>query len=126
MFLLLVFGALLLIYIYVKLKYFTLRGDIPGLSPYVFFGNLIQSGILFNGKTTAEVFPLFQRRFGNIFEFWLGSTRVIVVSDIADVQHIFINRQLYDLGDIYVEKLGSLFPSSLMGIKGYFYSLIIK
>ncbi len=111
--------VLILVYIYVKVKYFSLRGNIPGQSPHIFFGNLIQTGMLFNGTTTAEVFPLFKQKFGNIFQFWLGFTRVIVVSDIDDVQHIFSNRHIYDLGDIHVEKLGSMFPDSLMGIKGH-------
>ena len=118
MFLLLLTTILLLFYIYVKVKYFTLRSNIPGISPHIFFGNLIQSGILLNGKTTAEIFPLFKRRFGNIFSFWLGSTQVIVVSGIGDLEHIFKNRHIYELGDIYSDKLGCIFPDSLMGIKG--------
>ena len=118
MFLLLALALLLVLYIYVKLKYYTLRDGIPGVSPHLILGNLIQSGIIFNGATTAEVFPSLQRQFGDVFQFWLGSTHVIVVSGIGDVQHILTNRHVYDLGDIYAEKLGSLFPNSLMGIKG--------
>lgn len=121
MFLLLILAVLLLVYVYVKLKYFTLRGPLPGLSPHVFFGNLIQSGIMLNGVTTAEVFPSFKRRFGNIFQFWLGPTRMIVVSGLRDVEHIFTNRNIYDLGDMYVDKFGIIFPDTLMCIKGEFY-----
>jgi len=124
MFLLLILTILLLAYIYVKLKYYTLRGPIPGLSPHVLFGNLIQSAIIFNGATTADVFPLFKHRFGNIFQFWLGPTRMIVISSVGDVQHIFTNRHIYDLGDMYVQKFGILFPNTLMCIKGQFYSSV--
>jgi len=76
---------------------------------------------MLKGATTAQVFPEFKRRFGNIFQFWLGPTRLIVVSDIDDVQHIFTNRHIYDLGDMYVDKFGAIFPDTLMCIKGQFY-----
>lgn len=114
---------LVVVYFYVKLKYFSLRGPLPGLSPHVFFGNLIQSGIMFNGATTTQVFSSFKRRFGNVFQFWLGPSRIIVVSSIGDVEHIFTNRHIYDKGDMYIEKFGAIFPDTLMDIKGQYWSL---
>ena len=112
---------MLLGYIYIKIKYFTVRNNFPGVSPNLIFGNLLQSGMLLNGTSTAEIFLSYKHRFGNIFQFWLGFTRVIIASDINDVQYIFNNRHIYDLGDLFVDKLGSLFPDSLMGIKGATY-----
>ena len=115
--------VLLILYIYVKLKYFTLYGPLPGLSPHLFFGNLIQSGIIFNGATPIQAFSLFKRRFGNIFQFWFGPTRIIVVGGIDDVQHIFTNRQIYEHGHIYTAKFGVIFPDTLISIIGQFYPI---
>lgn len=126
MFFLLIVAFLSFIYLYAKLKYFTLRGPLPGLSPHVYFGNLIQSGILLNGACTAEVYPSFKRRFGNIFQFWLGPSRIVVVSDIRDVEHIFTHRLIYDQADLYIEKFGLLFPDAPICTKGQFLSCIHK
>lgn len=126
MFFLLFLAFSLLVYFYAKLKYFTLRGPIPGLPPQVFFGNLIQSGILLNGATTAEVYPSLKRRFGNIFQFWLGPSRIVVVSDIGDVEHVFTHRNIYDLADLYMEKFGLLFPDAPICTKGQFHACIYK
>jgi hypothetical protein len=122
MFFVLTIVFVLLIYLYVKLKYFTLRGPLPGLSPHVFFGNLIQSGLL-HGATTDQVFAEFKCRFGNIFQFWLGPSRVIIVNNIGDVQHIFTHRHIYDQGDMFIEKFGIFIPNGLISLKGEFYSL---
>lgn len=82
-----------------------------------FFGNLIQSGILFRGKTPSEALSEFKQRFGNVFQFWLGPSRLIVVSGANDVQHIFTHRHIYDQGYTF-EKFTALIPNSLIGIKG--------
>ncbi|CAF0803367.1 unnamed protein product [Adineta steineri] len=62
------------------MKYFTLRGPIPGLSPHYFFGNTIQSGLVLKDLSLHEVYRTFKSRFGDVFQFWFGPARVIVVS----------------------------------------------
>lgn len=116
--LLLLIVLLSLIYFYLKFKYFTLRDDLPGLSPHIVFGNLIQSGILLNGATASEAFLEFTRRFGKTFQFWLGFSRLIIVSGTGDVQHIFNHRHIYDQGDTFVKKFGILIPNALINLKG--------
>ena len=111
-FLFLFFVILLLIY--VKLKYFTLRGPIPGWSPHLFFGNLIQSGLLFGIKPASEVYISFKERFGDIYQYWLGFTRFTVVHNIDDVQYIFTHRNIYDQGEIFVEKFSIIVPDSII------------
>ena len=103
-----------LIYFYLKFKYFTLRDNLPGLSPHIVFGNLIQSGILLNGTTASEAFLEFTHRFGKTFQFWLGFSRLIVVSSTGDVQHIFNHRHIYDQGDTFVKKFGILMPNAII------------
>ncbi|CAF4341546.1 unnamed protein product, partial [Rotaria sordida] len=114
MFFILIVVVVVLLIVYAKLKYFTLRGPLPGLPPQFLFGNLIQSGLLLGGVSLPQVYLAFQARFGDIFQFWLGPTRVIVVSGIGDVQHIFSNRKIYDQGDMAIEQMSLLLPDALI------------
>ena len=121
MLLLLTIALISLVVLYLKLKYFTLRGALPGLPPHFFFGNLIQTGVLTRGTSLPQVYISFKDRFGDIFQIWLGFLRFIVVSDIEDVQHIFTHRHIYDQGDWFVEQFGVLVPDSLISLKGQFH-----
>ena len=107
-----------LLYVYLKQRYFTLRSNVPGQTPHVYFGNLIQTGILLHGKSICEALMDCQRRWGDIFQFWLGPSRFFIVGNIDDIQHIFAHRNIYDQGDVFVEKISVLFPGGLGCIKG--------
>ena len=106
------------VYAYIKRRYFTLRPGIPGLSPQIFLGNLFQSGVLYGGKPLTEVLSTFKKRYGDIFQFWLGPGHFIMVNEATDVQHIFTNRHIYDQGDIFIQQCSVLFPDSLICTKG--------
>ncbi|CAF0792014.1 unnamed protein product [Adineta ricciae] len=112
--LLLLSSLLLLILIYIKIKYFTLRNDLPGLSPHLFFGNLIQVGLLFGTKAASEVYISLKEKFGDIYQYWIGFVRLIVVHDIDDVQYIFTHRSIYDQGQVFIEKFSVLIPESII------------
>lgn len=118
MMLALVVLALLSLYFYYKVKYFTLRQPIVGLSPHFFFGNLLQSGILFRRASLPEACSSWKARFGDIFQFWVGPTRLIAVNNLTDVQHIFTHRHIYDQGDIYVKQFSIVIPHGLISSKG--------
>jgi hypothetical protein len=118
MFFILCFAVIALLYFYIKIKYFTLRGSIPGASPTILLGNLFELDQLFNGFAVPQALLRFQKRFGDIFQFWLGPTHCIVVGNVNDVQHIFNNRHIYDQGDIFVQQLSVLFPESLISLRG--------
>jgi hypothetical protein len=118
MFLLLFFGVIILLILYLKLKYYTLRGPIPGLPPHFIFGTLIQSGQLLRDASLPQVCSVFKARFGDIFQFWFGPTRFIIVSGIGDVQHIFTHRNIYDQGDLYIQQCGIIAPDGLISVKG--------
>jgi hypothetical protein len=118
MFLLLVILTFTLVVCYVKFKYFSLRGPLPGLSPHLLFGNLIQSGALFHDVPLGHVFLAFQTRYGDVYQFWLGPVRYIVVSGINDVQHIFNHRHIYDQGDFFIDQVSILFPDTINSTKG--------
>lgn len=118
MFFVLLALALVLLVVYCKIKYFTIRGSIAGLSPHLFFGNLIQAGLIFDNIPLPKALSTFQKRFGDIFQFWFGPSRVIVVAEINDVKHVFTNRQIYDQGEMFIDILSSLFPNGLICLKG--------
>ncbi len=113
---LIVITTVLLIF-YVKEKYYRFDGRIPGLSPQFLFGNLVQSG-LFNGKSPPDILLTFKKRFGDIFQFWFGPSRFIIISNIVDVEHIFTHRNIYDQGDIFIEKFSISYSESLISTKG--------
>jgi hypothetical protein len=116
--------TVLLGFFYAKLKYFTLRGPIPGISPHFLVGNLLQSGLLLRNASIPLTFEKLKNRFGDIFQFWLGPSRLIVLSGLEDIQHVFTNRHIYDQGDLFVHKFGLLFPDGLICTRGKLYKCI--
>ena len=106
--------TLFLLYFYLKFKYFTLRGPIPGLDPEFFFGNMRQTDMLTKKKSIAEVHLALKDRFGDIYRFWVGPSQLITVCNADDVQHIFQNRQIYEQGDVHLEKFSLLFQDALI------------
>ena len=114
MFVFLLIFFVILWLVYIKLRYFTLRGPVPGQSPNLFFGNLIQAGLLFGTKSSADVYISFKERFGDIYLYYVGFIRFIVVHNIDDVQYILSHRNKYDQGDIFLEKFSILVPDSII------------
>ncbi len=53
--------------------YYSLHDSLPGMSPQVLFGNVLQTGILERGETLATIFRQLQSKFADVFQFWLGS-----------------------------------------------------
>ena len=109
---------IVLLLFYVKLKYFTLRGSIPGIPPQFLLGNLIQTGMLRGDPPLPKIYKNLKKRFGDYYQLWLGSWRFIVVGNITDVQHIFTHRNIYDQGDLFCEQFTVMFPHGLICIKG--------
>ncbi|CAF1142003.1 unnamed protein product [Rotaria sp. Silwood1] len=109
---------LTIFYYYVKYVYFTLRGPIPGIPPQFLFGNLLQTGIIWGDESLANVLLKLKIKFGDVFQYWFTYTRVIIVSSLEDIQHIFAHRNVYDQGDIFIEKLSIVNPSEVAALKG--------
>jgi hypothetical protein len=112
------FVVLFLAYWYLKSKYFTLHGPVPGLAPQFLFGNMLQTGMLTRNESIVNVQLELQRQFGDVYQFSMGPVRFVAVCSADDVQHIFSNRHIYDQGDIYVEKFSVLFHDALICNKG--------
>ena len=86
----------LLIYIYFKWLHFTLRGPLAGLPPQLLIGNLLQTGVIGQGEPLLNVFRRLQDKFGDVFQFRLGPTRVVVITRLEDMQYIFAHRHKYE------------------------------
>jgi hypothetical protein len=117
LFVLILFIIVLLIF-YVKIKYFTLHGSIPGLSPQFLFGNFIQTGILFHGVSLPQALAKMKKQFGDVFQFWLGTMHFIAVNNINDIQYIYNHRHVYDHSDFLFDNFSVLFPDGMGSCTG--------
>ena len=117
MLLVLVVIVLIIYVVYVKLKYFTLRGPLPGKPPQLLFGNIVQMGTL-RGVSQANINLQMQAKFGDVYQYWMGPFRIIGISNIEDIQHVFSYRHIYEPGKIRTEQLASLLGDSLITIIG--------
>ena len=107
------------LYYYLKSVYFTLRGPIPGIPPHFFFGNFIQVGLVSrNPPPIPELFVQLREKLGDVYQFWPGWNRLIVVNRLDDVQHIFSHRQIYDQGELFTEKFKLLNPNGIIALTG--------
>ena len=109
-------------YYYLKRKYFTLSGPIPGIPPQFLVGNLIQTGVIGRDLTSNVIFLDLKSRFGDVFQYWLGPSRIVVVNRLEDVEHIFANRHIYDQADLFTEKLSIVNPYAILSLKGLTFS----
>lgn len=105
--------CLTVLIVYLKRKYFTISGSIPGKSPHFFFGNLLQTGLI-SGRYIGEIAREFQVQYGDTFQFWAGPFRMIFVCNPEDVQHVFTHRQIYEQGDLELEHHRIFFNDALI------------
>lgn len=107
------------IFIYIKLKFFTLRGPIPGQPPRFLLGNLLEMG-QFHGKYVGEAFKEYQNRYGDTFQVQLGLLHLICVCHPDDVQHIFTHRHIYEQSRLHVDQHRLVLNDALICTKGMF------
>jgi hypothetical protein len=113
MFFLLVVILITIFFVYVKLKYFTLYGPIPGKPPHFLFGNLLQTGQL-RGRYIGDALKQLQDEYGDTYQVWFGLLHLICVCNPEDVQHIFTHRHIYEQGDLEVEHHRLVFNDALI------------
>lgn len=106
------------VYIYFKRRYFTLHGPLSGIPPQLLFGNLWQTGVIGRDESLPGVFRRLQDKFGDVFQFWLGPTRIVVVNRLEDVQYMFAHRHKYEQGEIFGEKMSLIIPNAIVCLTG--------
>ncbi|CAF1170635.1 unnamed protein product [Rotaria sordida] len=109
---------LVLLYIYSKLKYFTRHHSIPGLSPKFFFDKMRQTGMITENESVANVHLKLKSKFGDVYQFWMGLSRFLTVCGVDDIEYIFTHRDIYDQGDVNINKVSLLFHDALICTKG--------
>ncbi|CAF1173036.1 unnamed protein product [Rotaria sordida] len=107
-----------LLYIYSKLKYFTRHHSIPGLSPKFFFDKMRQTGMITENESVANVHLKLKSKFGDVYQFWMGLSRFLTVCRVDDVEHIFTHRDIYNQGDVNINKVSLLFHDAFICTKG--------
>ncbi len=66
----------------------------------------------------TDVFQKLKTKFGNVFQFWFSSTRLIVIRSFEDAHHVFAHRYIYEQSDIFGKKLHLVNPSEVIGLTG--------
>lgn len=104
---------------YFKRRYFTLIDPLPGIKPQFLFGNLLQTGALKKDVAFPLIFLELKTKFGDVFQYWLGPSRIVVVNRLEDIEHIFANRHIYDQADLFTEKIGIVNRYAILSLKGW-------
>lgn len=114
-------------YIYIKRSYFTLYGSIPGIPPHFLVGNLIQTDVIGKNIPFNIIFLDLKAKFGDVFQYWLGPSRMISINRLEDIQHIFSHRHIYDQGELFTEKISLVNPYAILCLTGsnIFFSIYI-
>ncbi|CAF4572301.1 unnamed protein product [Rotaria sp. Silwood2] len=110
--------VIILLYIYLKRSYSSSPDDLPGVKPHIFFGNLINSGILTGKSTFAQVMFDYQRRFGDKFQFWLGSHRCLVFCRMEHAQTIFADHHTFEQSPLFLPNFDLFCPNGITMLTG--------
>ncbi|CAF1190096.1 unnamed protein product [Rotaria sordida] len=100
----------IVIYYYLKWKYYTLRGGIPGLQPEFKYGNLRQLGIMTLNRQAINSyvhgFKKKQKQYGDIFQIWIGSNHYYVFCRPEHAEKIYSDRHIFDRADVRTKTFG--------------------
>ena len=110
--------AFTLIYFYLKRRFVLLGNGLPGTEPQILVGNLLNSGLL-SGKTSFhEIMHDYQRRYGDKFVFWLGSTPNFVFCLPEHAKTIFSDRQRFEQSPLFIPYFDLLCPANITILTG--------
>ena len=110
--------AIVLGYIYFKRKLIPLDNGVPESKPQILFGNLWNSGLLAGKRTFHEIMHDYQRRFGDKFVFWFGSTPCVAFCLPKHAQAIFSDRHSFEQSPLFLPNFDLICPHSLVNIGG--------
>ena len=113
----LAFLVMLVLYLYYRKTYFTLRQSLPGMSPHFLLGNVLQTRCL-NGESYINVQAKLKAMYGDIYQYWLGPYHYYVFNKAEHAEHVFTHKVIYDLPAL---TFGQQFPLGLVSIRGVDY-----
>ncbi|CAF1617994.1 unnamed protein product, partial [Rotaria sordida] len=110
------------IYFYIKWKYYTLRDSIPGLKPEFLFGNLRQLGIIGPNRELIETYihgcEKMQRKFGDIFQYWIGPHYFYVFCRVEHAEQIYADRSRFDHVEVCLRTVGLIAENFIISFIG--------
>ncbi|CAF4282321.1 unnamed protein product [Rotaria sp. Silwood2] len=113
---------LITIYFYIKWKYFTLRGSAPGLGPEFLFGNLRQLGVIGPNKELIDTYvhacDKLQKKFGDLFQLWMGSNHFYVFCRPEHAAQIYGDRYRFDLAVMRTKTFGLISENFIISLTG--------
>ncbi|CAF1417438.1 unnamed protein product [Rotaria sp. Silwood1] len=108
------------IYFYIKWKYYTLRGSVPGLKPEFLFGNLRQLDIIASNGEQIDTYThgcdKMQRKFGDIFQFWMGATHLYIFCRPEHAEQIYTDHCRFDRADMRVNTFGLIAENFIISL----------
>jgi cytochrome P450 len=104
-------------YWYLKITMFRLKNGIPGIEPTVLLGNVADLG-LNKGKTLHEGHQMMWSKFGDIYQFWLTTTRMVALCTPKAAETVFSDRKLFDSSSNVRESFKLLSPNGLITLVG--------
>ncbi len=110
--------VIVFVYVYVKRHYSSASDDPPGKRPQIFFGNLINSGLLTGRNAIHEVFSTYQHDYGDVFLFWFGPYPCPVFCLPEHAQAIFSDRQTFDESKLSLPNFDLLCPNGIVNLTG--------
>jgi cytochrome P450 len=112
----------IVVYYYLKWKYYTLRSDIPGLQPEFKYGNLRQLGIITSKKQVTDsyvhAFGKMQKQYGDVFQIWIGSNHYYVFCRPEHAERIYSDRHIFDRADVRTKTFGLIAEDFLITLVG--------
>ncbi|CAF3348529.1 unnamed protein product [Rotaria sp. Silwood2] len=113
---------LITIYFYIKWKYFTLRGSAPGLGPEFLFGNLRQLSVIGPNKELIDTYvhacDKLQKKFGDLFQLWMGSNHFYVFCRPEHAAQIYGDRYRFDLAVMRTKTFGLISENFIISLTG--------
>ena len=112
----------ILFYRYIKWKYYSLRGSVPGIEPELFYGNLRQLGVITSNKELLDSYTngcaKLQKLYGDIFQFWLGSHHFYVFCRSDHAEQIYHNRNICEGAEMHKNTFGLIAKGGLSAFTG--------
>ena len=109
-FLSILFSVLVLLvplYFYLSYRYFRLDPRFPGLKPEFFFGSIRQMGLT-NGISLGTAQYQWQKRFGDIFQYFICYQAEYAFSLPEHFESVFTNRKIWDQSSLTIERFSYL------------------
>ena len=111
-----------LVYLYLKWKYFTLYGAVPGIQPEFLFGNLRQLDLINSKKEMIDSyvhgFEKMHNQYGDTFQFWIGANHCYAFCRPEHAEQIYAARHIFDRAEIRKNTFGLIAENALIALMG--------